>query len=294
MTKYSKFLFHCRGYPTLPARPRLSAVWRRLPIRGCLAALLCAATVLHAQEIRVGGTGGALGTMRLLGQAFANQYPQMKVTVLPSLGSGGGIRALLAHAIDLAVSSRALTPAEISAGAVATEYARTPFVFATAPSIPVTKITSSELIDIYSGRTTHWPGGSRIRIILRPTGDSDSTLIKSISPAMSDAKTLAESRQGMAFAVTDQDSADALERVPGALGPTTLAQIIAEGRELRALQLDGVAPSVAALADGSYRLHKTLLMVVAANPSGATRQFMAFVRSPRGRQILQQNGHWVP
>ncbi len=256
--------------------------------------LLCWATAgLHAQEIKVGGTGGALGTMKLMAQSFTRQYPQMKVTVLPSLGSGGGIRALLSGAVDLALSSRALTPSEVKAGALGLEYARTPFVFATALNNPAVGLTTRELVDIYSGKTSHWPDGSRIRIILRPVGDSDSAMIKDLSPEMRAAKEQSEQRAGMAFAVTDQDAVDALERVPGALGPSTLAQIIAEGRELKSLRFNGVEPTAAALANGSYPLYKSLLLVTGPHPSEQVRQFVAFVRSAQGRQILQQNGHWV-
>ena len=43
-----------------------------------------------AETIRIGGAGGALGTMRALGEAFRKQYPNMEVVVVPGLGSGGG------------------------------------------------------------------------------------------------------------------------------------------------------------------------------------------------------------
>ena len=39
--------------------------------------------------------------MRLLAQAFQAVHPQHTVEVLPSLGSGGGIKATLANAIDI-------------------------------------------------------------------------------------------------------------------------------------------------------------------------------------------------
>ena len=295
MTMYSSSVSNIMVPRSQPDTAWLRAVLRCLRARAWLALLLCWASVpLHAQEIKVGGTGGALGTMKLMAQAFTKQYPQMKVTVLPSLGSGGGIKALHSGAIDLALSSRALTPDEVRAGAIGVEYARTPFVFATARNNPAVGLSTHELVDIYSGKTSHWPDGSRIRIILRPVGDSDSAMIKDLSPEMRVAKGLSEQRPGMAFEVTDQDAADALERVPGALGPSTLGQIIAEGRALKALRFNGIEPTAAALANGSYPLYKRLLLVTGPRPSAHAREFIAFVRSAQGRQILQQNGHWVP
>lgn len=52
-------------------------------------------------SLRFGGTGGSLGPMRQLSEAFMKVNPDVAIEVLPSLGSGGGIKAVLAGAIDL-------------------------------------------------------------------------------------------------------------------------------------------------------------------------------------------------
>lgn len=44
-----------------------------------------------AETLKIGGTGGDLGTMRQLGEAFTAKHPGVTVEVLPSLGSGGGV-----------------------------------------------------------------------------------------------------------------------------------------------------------------------------------------------------------
>jgi phosphate transport system substrate-binding protein len=268
--------------------------------RPCLARLvagalfaLCAAASAQAQEIRIGGTGAALGTMTLLAQAYAKSNPEPRLTVLPSMGSGGGIKALLAGAIQLGVSSRPLAEGEIAAGAVAVEYGRTPFVFATAASNKTSGLTTQNLVDFYAGKVEEWPDGSKVRLVLRPIGDADSETIKSMSPAMREAKTAAEQRKGMAFSVTDQETASAIEKVPGALGPSTLALMWSEKRALKSLALDGVAPSAQSIANGSYPLSRQMLIVTGPKTPPEAHAFVAFVRSPAGREILLQTGHWV-
>ena len=243
--------------------------------------------------MRIGGTGAALGTAQQLALAYGKTVPGATFVVLPSMGSGGGIKAVLAGAIQVALSSRPLSAAEVQAGAVAVEYGRTPFVFATAVANPVVGITSQNLVDFYAGKADTWPDGSKLRLVLRPIGDSDSETIKAISPAMRDAMQLAEQRKGMAFAVTDQETASAVEKVPGALGPSTLALLLSEKRTLKALALDGAVPSAHSIASGSYPLHKQLLLVTGPKSPPEALAFVGFVRSAAGRDILQKTGHWV-
>jgi phosphate transport system substrate-binding protein len=268
-------------------------VRRRQWLAACAFFALSATANAQGQEIRIGGTGAAVGTMQLLAQAFAKTSPQARITVLPSMGSGGGIKALLAGAVQIGVSSRPLSDSESGAGAVAVEYGRTPFVFATASSSKVAGITTQNLVDFYAGKNDEWPDGSKLRLVLRPIGDSDSEMIKSMSPAMREAKSAAEQRKGMVFTVTDQETGNAIEKVPGALGPSTLALLLSEKRALKALALDGVVPSAQTIANGSYPLAKQLLIVTGPKTPPDALAFVAFVRSAAGREVLQQTGHWV-
>lgn len=264
----------------------------RAPKALVLAVGLClAASGASGAELQLGGSGATLGTMRLLADAYTARHPETTFVVLPSMGSSGGIKAALAGAVALGLSTRALKPAEIAAGAEAIEYGRTPFIFATAKSTPVDGISTRQLADIYAGRLTEWPGGHRIRMILRPISDSDNDAIKAISPEVREGLEIAEKRPGMAFAVTDQETAKAIETTPGGIGPSTLALILSENRDLKALKLDGIAPAPASLADGSYALDKPMLAVRTPKTPPAALDFLAFIRSDEGRAILARTGH---
>jgi phosphate transport system substrate-binding protein len=110
---------------------------------------------------------------------------------------------------------------------------------------------------------------------------------------MREATQAAEQRRGMSFAITDQDAANNIERTPGALGPSTLALILSENRQLKALMLNGIAPSAKSIADGTYPLYKQLLLVTGPKTLPAAHEFVTFVLSPAGREILLRTGHWV-
>jgi len=247
-----------------------------------------------AEEIRIGGTGAALGTMQLLADKFTRNNPGITVATVGNLGSAGAIKAVASGAIELAVTSRPLTESEGRLGVSQLEYARTPFVFAVSAKSAVSAITRRELSDIYSGKTANWPDGSTIRVVLRPASDVDTVMVKDLSPAIAQALSAAEKRPGVKFAVTDQDAAGDLERIPGAIGPSSLALMLSERRALRALKLDGVEPTPANAAAKTYPLFKQLFFVTGEKPTASAGRFVDFVRSAAGRKILADNGHWIP
>ena len=149
-------------------------------------------------RMRMGGSGGALATLQLLAEDFKNPHASVTVVMISSLGSGGGVKAVLAGAIDLAVVSRPLKEAELAQCAMATDYARTPFVFAVGLQTKAPSITTREVLGIYSGDLKTWPDGQALRLVLRSDAESDTAIIKSMSPTMSQALKTAQARPGPA------------------------------------------------------------------------------------------------
>jgi phosphate transport system substrate-binding protein len=255
-----------------------------------LAALLVSGSGNAAAEtIRISGTGGAMETMRILGEAFLKKNPGIRVELLPVIGSSGGVKAVRAGRLDIGLSARALSAEERAQGLVEIKYARTPFVFGVNSGLKMSGLTLKGLADIYAGRRD-WENGGRIRLVLRPPEDSDIPVLKSMSPEMSAAIDIALRRKGMIVATTDHDAADAIESVPGAFGGTTLSLVLSEKPAFRVLPLDGVVPSLRTMADRSYPYSKTFFMVTGNPPSAAVRRFVDFVRSPAGSAILEKNG----
>ena len=253
--------------------------------------LVGAMATARADEIRVGGTGGALGTVRVLAQAYARQQPQASIVVLPSLGSTGGIKAVLAGKLELAVSARPLKEPEVLQGARQIGLGCTPVVLATAASNPVTGLSTAELVDILAGKTEHWPDGQRIRLVLRPADEIDTETLSSISPEMAQAMLIAAQRKGLPFAVSDQNAADTLEKVPGALGTSTLAQLLTEKRRLKALRFNQAEPNARNVRDGSYPMCRSVFLVTGPQTSAAARQFVSFVESAPAAALLRRNGY---
>lgn len=255
-----------------------------------LAALFAAgARSAAAETIRISGTGGAIGTIRILGDAFRNANPGIRVEILPGIGSSGSIRAVTAGRLDIGLSARSLDDGERALGIVQTEYARTPYVFCVNGSLRTTGLSLTEISAIYAGNRD-WEDGRRIRLVLRPAEDSDIPVLKRMSPEMSAAVDIALRRKGMIIAMTDHDAAHVLETVPGAFGGTTPSLVLSEKRALRILSVDGIMPGVRTMAARSYPYSKTFFMVARKNPRASVRRFIDFVRSRAGAAVLAKNG----
>ncbi len=246
-----------------------------------------------AATLKIGGTGAALGTMRVLADEFVRLRPDISVEIPDSLGSGGGIKAVLAEALDIALSSRQLKPKERDAGAGATHYATTPFVLVTqvSESNPAPGLSSQELVKAFSGDAVHWKDGTLIRIILRNERDSSTRILIAAFDGMDAALARARAIPGIPVAFTEQDNMDLAETLPGVLTTASLTAIISEKRSLALIAIDGVAPTVENLATGAYKISKSFYLVTGPETGGTALEFIRFIRSAEGAAILRTTGN---
>ncbi|RKF19980.1 phosphate ABC transporter substrate-binding protein [Alginatibacterium sediminis] len=256
-----------------------------------IALLLSLAT--QAQTIKIGGTGNALGTMKLIASAYNKSYDTNKVQVLPSIGSSGAIKAIPKGAIEIGLSARPLKETELGKGMIAIEYARTPTIIAVSNASNIDGITTKQLVDIYTGTTLNWEDGSLVRPIIRQAGDDNTVQLKALSPALKQAVELAEEREGLLFASTDQETVNKIENTPGSFGVTSLALLLSENRTLKALTLDGVTPSPETIDSGLYPLVKRFYLILPETLSPNVQHVVDFIRSEKGAAILIQNGNLV-
>ena len=282
-----------QDYPTaLRALPR-----RDLMIGTALTILLASQATSRSAPSRdpsriiIGGTGMALATMRRIADAFVTGEPGVTVDVLPSLGTGGGLSAATAGAIDIALSARQLNDAERAKGLQSHPYACTPMAFVTPPATAIDGITLADVAAIFAGTMTTWPDGTGIRLIRREPSDADWSMLRGVSEAMAQVVEIALRRPGLLTVATDQENGDALERLRGSFGAMSIGQLRAEARRLKPLALDGVMPSVEAISSGRYKLSRTLYAVWRAAARPEITRFLAFLRSEQTVDLLATLGH---
>ncbi len=263
------------------------------PLYLAIALFLLCAGVQDAgagETIRINGSGAPLDMMKPLAEAYGKTKRNVSFEFAKPLGSSGSIKALLAGAIDIAVVSRPLNPEETARGGVSKPFGRTPLAVVTHREVRLKTISTRELEGIYTGRTKNWPGGETVRVILRPREDTDTKILKSLSPAMAVAVAAAHQRQGMRIALTDPESNEAVSRTPGGIGTAALAGVLVSGMPLNVVALNGVRPGRKTLADGTYPLAKEIIIATTGKLPVAASQFLEFVYSKRGRALAWKYG----
>lgn len=257
-----------------------------------VASLANAADPARMETLTVGGTGSAMPLVGQFAQAYGSLEPNVKVRVVdPPLGSNGAIRAVLAGAVDLAVLGKPLTEAEKAQGCQDWELGRTPFLVVTERKLPLPGFTVEQLAAIYSGKMTTWSDGSPIRLVVRNLFESDTLILRKMSPDMDRAIDVALARPGMLVAANDLENIDLLERTPDSLGTSNLALVQAQNRKLNALPIDGKEPTLAALRQGTYPYSKSIYLARGPKLSPVAQGFLEFILSASGKEILDRAGY---
>ena len=261
---------------------------KAIPFGFLTVVLIGCCTAASAETLRIGGTGAATGMLPIIAAAIPASE-NLKLEVVPSLGTGGGLQAAEDGVLDIAVAGRTLKPEEKARGLAQAAALRTPFVLVTSYRQP-NGFKSTAIAGIYESTKATWPDGSLIRIILRPKSDSDTPLLGGMFPGMASAIEAARQRPDIPIAATDQDNLTMAEQVPGSLAGSSFTQIQTERRNLRLIAINGVQPSLETFESGAYSFRKDMYFVISARKKPSAERFIAFLQSSAGERALRATG----
>jgi phosphate transport system substrate-binding protein len=215
------------------------------------------------------------------------------IDVPASLGSIGGIRAAAEGAVSLGLISRPLRKSEEDLGLTVVPYARTALVIGVNAEVPVEKITSGELLDIYAGKKTLWQNGREIIVFLRDSGDCSTDLLKAAIPGFAEVYDESQRDKRWIALYTDKDMNKMIVNIPSSIGFSDTGSIVTEDLPIKILAFNGIFPSPENILRGKYPLVKTLSFVfVESKLSSASKAFIAFTRSREGKGILSNHGYF--
>jgi phosphate transport system substrate-binding protein len=238
------------------------------------------------------GSGTNLPITRLPAEAFGRMRPEAVIGIPPSLGSSGGVRAAADGAITVGLVSRPLTEAEKSLGLTVRPYARTAVVIGVHLAVADDTITFDELVGVYRGTRTRWRDGREVIVLARQLGESTVEVLERAVPGFKDAYAGSIRAKRWTVLFTDQEMNRVLAKTADAIGLTDLGSITVERQPIKALRVNGVAPTPENVASGAYPLVKTLACVFRRETLSAdARAFLEFVRSRDAEKILRANGY---
>ena len=241
-----------------------------------------------ADLLDVAGSGSNLPITRALAGAYPASLLDRPV-IHDSIGSGGGVRALLDGAVELAIVSRGLGPTERELGLVETPYARVPVVLAVNASVTEVGLEPEEIVAIFSGERTTWSDGSPIVVLMRERGDSSHRAVAAELPGFAEASERAWDSGRFRVLYHDDDMREAIAATPGAIGLYGQGAI-PDGTPIRGLLVSGAKPTVEAMVAGAYPFAKDLSFVSRGPPSGVAQRFVAFSHTPEGREVVRAMG----
>lgn len=245
-----------------------------------------------AQVIRIGGTGSAMPLIQKLADQFQNSHKNIQFDIMsPPLGSGGGIRALIGGRLDLSVCSKLPAKDEQESLAQPLLWLRTPFVFAALEAKSGLNLDLQQLADLYSLKARLWPDGRPVRLVMRSLNESDSVMVRLLSPNLDASIKHTLEIKSAPVAENDLDNLQLLERLPGSFGTASLGLLLVTNSPLRPMKLNGVEPSIENVQAGRYPLSKTLILITAKKPSEATSEFIRFLSSKEVQKKVQAWGY---
>ena len=242
--------------------------------------------------IEVGGSTSVTPLMELFQAEYAQLHPNVTITV-SGTGSGDGITGSANGTYDIGMSSRELRPAEIGQGLEPTVVAIDGIALIMNNSSPIRNLSMEQVRDIYTGAITRWEqlgaaaGGKTggIAVISREPGSGTRGAFQEILN-FTDANLAANA------VILDGTGAirSAVAGNPDAIGYISSGSV---NDSVRALNIDGAAPTEANLRNGSYRISRPFILITrrGVSPTPAAQAFLDWTMGSQGQAIVARN--WV-
>ena len=198
-------------------------------------------------------------------------------------GSAVGIGAALSGAAQVGMADLVALPAE-AASLTAVVVARDGIVVVVNPSNPVSGLGMAQVRDVFSGKLGTWKalGGpdKPITVVSREAGSGTRSSFEKIVGGISLVKEAVIQDSNGTIRETVANDANAI----GYLSHGLLND------RIKALPVDGVPATMAAMVSGAYPLVRPVYFLTKAEPSAAVRAFVDYVLSPAGQKIIADNG----
>lgn len=273
----------------------LSLVLLSLAVGGCPAGKPASETPVEGKVVIKGSnTVGEELTPRLVAE-YRKDHPKVEFN-LETKGTGSGFDALVAGRCDIAAASRVASNPELtkahSAGMELNVHAIGSYSVAVVlnSSSPISDLTRDQVRDLFTGVVQNWKavGGPDAPVHLCIRDPISGTYLGFRELAMEDKPYAAGCKTFTNYAAIAQ----AVAQDPNAIGYASFDLVSKPG--VKGLSVRGIPPTTLSVNEGRYPYSRILRFYTnQAKESAPARDFIQFVKSARGQEILAQLG-FVP
>jgi phosphate transport system substrate-binding protein len=272
-----------------------------------LAATLFSGCVEDETEttINIKGSSTVLPIAETCAEEFMKLNQNVKVTVAGG-GSSVGIKSVANGEVDIGDASREAKPSDVEDiegvefnDLIDNIIAYDGIAVVVSPDIKqnITALTMEEVYRIYTGNITNWQelGGPDEEIYVNDRASTSGTRASFIElVANSTGYTLEDFEEDegtLAVDKVNQENANVVTEISGsdnAIGYVGLGYV--NEKTCPAVQIDGIMPSAATVAAGTYPISRALHMYTLGEPTGAVKDFIEYVQSDAGQEIVEEEG----
>lgn len=238
--------------------------------------------------VNTDGSTSMESVVKALGEAFMEMNPEVTVNY-SGTGSGTGIQSAIDGTCDLGLSSRALKDEEKTNGALENIVALDGVAVVINPANGVEDLSVEQIAQIFTGEITNWSelGGTdgEIAVFGREAGSGTRGAFEEIVGVDNCKYTNEYSSTG--------DVIGNVASNPNAIGYASLSAV---DDTVKAVMVNGVAPSEDTVKDGTYEIQRPFVMVTkdGAELSEAAQAFLEFAMSEDAADIIAAAGAVSP
>jgi len=255
------------------------------------------AAASSGQTLTLTGSTTVLPIAQAVADAYMQNHPEVNIQVSGG-GSGVGVQAIINNKVDIGMSSAAVTAAQQAQDPKMNiiTIAHDGIAIIVNPANSIQDISLDQVKSIYNGSVTSWssiPGAgvansnNQIVVVGRDSSSGTRTYFDQVVMINTN-DTLSMHEDNSNGAVLQE-----VAQTPGAIGYISIGYLTSDVKAVPIITPNGhvIAPSVATVKDKTYPIHRDLYMITNGQPTGLAQDYLNFLLSPQGQQIVVAQGY---
>lgn len=248
-------------------------------------------SIFAKSDIIIKGSPVILPIAQECANLFLKENPKVDIYVREG-GSELAISSLIEKTCDIANSDRPMQNYEIKEAIIngidpkGVIIAMDAIAVIVNPSNPVSALTRQEIKDIYQGKISNWNkiGGEKDKIVVI-SQDSSSNIFDVFSELALNKEKI---REDILLHSSNEAVVTTVAKMPAAIGYIWLKYI---NDNVKVLSIDRIGLAKKTVLSAEYPLCRPLYMYTDGSPKGVVKNYIDFLFSKNGQNIIEKNGY---